>query len=93
MDITVVIARDEDYLIDALCLELVEVLNVGRQVSGAAGRGEGAGDGDEDDLFVLELLAGVVLDAEAAGCEVELPGWGDVREGNVGREGVAWFET
>lgn len=88
-----VIARDEDYLINTLCLELVEVLNVGRQVSGAAGRGESAGDGDEDDLLVLELLAGVVLYAEAASREVEIPGGGDVREGNVGREDVACFET
>lgn len=38
-------------------------------------------------------LAGVVLDGQAAGGQVEVPGWGDVGEGYVGGEGIAGFEA
>lgn len=47
-----VIAGDEDDLVDALGLERVLVVDVGDYVLLLAGRREGAGDGDYDYLFV-----------------------------------------
>lgn len=53
-DVGVVEGNDDD-VVDALCPEPGLVVEVRRQVRGLAGRREGAGDGDEDDLFGLEL--------------------------------------
>lgn len=50
-----VVVGDDDDLVDALSLEVVELGLVARDVVGLAGRGESAGDGDENDLLVLEL--------------------------------------
>lgn len=62
-----VVGGDDDDLVDALGGQLLLVLQVGRDVHGLAAGGEGAGDGDEDDLLAGELLAGVVGLREAAG--------------------------
>lgn len=70
-----IVARDHDNEVDALGLQLVEVLEVGRDVEGLAARGESAGDGNDDDLLAGELLAGVVLLRHAAG------GWVGVGDG------------
>lgn len=50
-----VVAGNDDDLVDALGLELGNLVDEAGDVVGGAGGGEGAGDGDEDDLFVLEL--------------------------------------
>lgn len=88
-----VVGGDEDDLVDALGLEVVQLGEVGGHVGDLAGWGEGAGDGDEDYFLGGEFFAGVVLDADAAGGDVEVAGGGDVGEGYVGGEGVACFET
>lgn len=62
-----VVGGDDDDLVDALGGQLLLVLQVGRDVHGLAAGGEGAGDGDEDDLLAGELLAGVVGLGKAAG--------------------------
>jgi hypothetical protein len=62
-----VVGSDDDDLVDALGGDLVFVLEVGRDVHGLAAGGEGAGDGDEDDLLAGELLAGIVGLGETAG--------------------------
>ena len=62
-----VIERDDGDDVDALTLQLLDVLNVRRQVVGLAARREGARDGDEHDLLALPLLGGVVLLRHAAG--------------------------
>lgn len=50
-----VVERDHDNLVDTLGLELGDLGDEAGDVVGLAGRGEGTGDGDEDDLLVLEL--------------------------------------
>lgn len=50
-----VIVREEDDFVHALGLELILVLDVGGQVGCGARGGEGAGDGNDDDLLVGEL--------------------------------------
>ena len=62
-----VVGGNDDDLVDALGGQLLLVLQVRRDVHGLAAGGEGAGDGDEDDLLAGELLAGVVGLREAAG--------------------------
>lgn len=52
-----VVVGEEDDLVDALGLELVALSDVAGKVGGGAGRSEGAGEGDDDDLLVLELCA------------------------------------
>lgn len=59
-----VVVGDEDDGVDALGLELVQVGQVGGDVLLLAGRGEGARDGDQDDLFVLELCGWFCLAQE-----------------------------
>lgn len=54
-----VVGGDDDDVVDALGLELVPVLDVGRDVLLRAGRREGARDADQGDLLVLELFAGL----------------------------------
>ena len=64
----VIVAGDEDDLVDALGLELVLVLDVRDDVLLLARRGEGAGDGDDDDLLLLALYFFVlVLDTSSQG--------------------------
>lgn len=58
-----VVAGNHDNLVDALGLELVNLAREAGDVVDLAGRGEGAGDGDENDLFVLELCGQVPLSA------------------------------
>lgn len=88
----VVVGQAND-LVDALGLELGELGDVAGDVAGRAGGGEGAGEGEEDDLLVLELLAGVVLDGHAASRELRgLGGGRDVGEGNTLGEVVASLE-
>ena len=62
-----VVGSDDDDLVDAFGGQLLLVLQVGRNVHGLAARGEGTGDGDEDDLLAGEFLAGVVGLREATG--------------------------
>lgn len=50
-----VVGGHDDNLVDAGLLEGLPLLEEGRQVLLGAGGREGAGDGDHDDLFVLEL--------------------------------------
>ena len=52
-----VVVGDDNDLVNALRLEVVELGLVARDVVGLAGRGESAGDGDKNDLLVLELCA------------------------------------
>lgn len=55
-----VVEADHDDLVDALGGDLVELLNVWRDVVGLAARGEGTRNRDEDDFLAGKLLAGVV---------------------------------
>lgn len=52
-----IVEGNNDDLVNALGLDLVDVLGVGRNVGAGAGGGESPGDGDEDDLLVLELCS------------------------------------
>lgn len=52
-----VVEGDEDNLVDALGLERIGVLDVGGNMGHLAGRGESTGNGDQDDLLVLELYS------------------------------------
>ena len=61
-----VIGRDDGDDVDSLVLQLLDVLDVRRQVIGLAARREGARDGDEHDLLALPLLRGVILLRHAA---------------------------
>ena len=51
-----VVDRGDQDGIDALGLDLVLLLHVAGQVVAVAGRGEGAGDGDENHLAALEEI-------------------------------------
>lgn len=51
-----VVEADDDDHVDALGGHLVQILEHGRDVEGLAAGGEGAGDGDEDDLVGRRLL-------------------------------------
>ena len=55
----VTIRRRDD--VDALGLQLRELLDVGWKVESLAAGREGAGDGDEDDLLACPVLVGVVF--------------------------------
>lgn len=50
-----VVDSNDDDLVNALGLDLVNVLDVRRNVRGTASRSESTGDRDEDDLLALEL--------------------------------------
>jgi hypothetical protein len=65
-DPAVVAGNDSDD-IDALALQVAELLDVGRQVVGLATGRERTGNADEDNLLAGPLLAGVVLLGTAAG--------------------------
>lgn len=84
-----VIGTDNNHVINALCLDLVNLLNERRDVVCSAGRGESAGDEDNNDLLVGELLGGDVGRGDAAGGDVGVLGliW-DVGELDVLGEGV-----
>lgn len=71
-----VVDSNDDDLINALGLDLVNVLDVGRNVRSTASRSESTGDGDNNDLLTLELLTGVVVGGSAAGRE-----FSDLRSG------------
>ena len=47
-----VVVGNEDDMVNTLSLELVDVGNVGGEMGAGASRGEGAGNGDDDDLLV-----------------------------------------
>jgi hypothetical protein len=66
----VVIAGDEDDLVDALGLERVLVVDVGDYVLLLAGRREGARDGDYDDLLVGGFCS-VLASGDGKGRECE----------------------
>lgn len=53
-DVGIVVSQ-ADNLVDALGLELGELGDVAGDVVGGAGRGESTGQGEEDDLLILEL--------------------------------------
>lgn len=61
-----VVVGDHDDLVDALGLEGVLLLDEGGDVLLGAGGREGAGDGNEDDLLLLELCAGASATREGA---------------------------
>jgi hypothetical protein len=74
-----VVRRDHGNDVDALALQLRQLLDVGGQVVGLAAGGEGAGDGNEDDLFARPFFRGIVLLGTAAGggvgiCDGSPPG-------------------
>jgi hypothetical protein len=71
-----VVDSNDDDLVNALGLNLVNVLDVGRNVRATASRSESTRDGDNDDLLVLELVTGVVVSRSAAGRE-----FSDLRSG------------
>jgi hypothetical protein len=52
-----VVDSNDDDLVNALGLNLVNVLDVGRNVRATASRSESTRDGDNDDLLVLELYS------------------------------------
>jgi hypothetical protein len=54
-----VIEGDHGDDVDAFALECGPVLDVAGEVFGAAAGGEGAGDGEEDDLFVGPFCCGI----------------------------------
>lgn len=88
-----IVEGNNDDLVNALGLDLVDVLGVGRNVGAGAGGGESTGDGDEDDLLVLELLAGVVGNGSTASRELgDLRGGRDVGEEDTLGEVVAGLE-
>ena len=62
-----VVARDGSNDINTLVLELLCLCDVGREMVGLASWGEGTGNGEEDDLLVCPLLAGIVFLGTAAG--------------------------
>lgn len=85
-----VVVGNEDDEIGTALLELVKLLNVARQVVGLAGWRKGAWDGDEDDLLVLKLLAGVELDGHAASRHLgRLWSWGNIGEADALGEWLA----
>lgn len=55
-----VVVGDEGNNVDALGLELLELLNVGRKVVGGAAGGESTRNGNDDDLLASPLLVGIV---------------------------------
>lgn len=59
-DVGVVVGNDDD-LVDTLGLELGSLGDVAGDVRASAGRGEGTGNRDEDDLLVLELWRGATV--------------------------------
>lgn len=56
-----VVEGDADDEVGALGLQLAELREVAGDMGVLAGRGEGAGDGEEDDLLVLEFCVDVVV--------------------------------
>jgi hypothetical protein len=67
-----VVRRDNGNDIDALALQLPQLLNVGRKVVRLAAGCERAGDGNHDDLLARPLLGGIVLLGKAAGGRVRV---------------------
>ena len=67
-----VVRRDNGNDIDALALQLTQLLNVGRKVVRLAAGCERAGDGDHNDLLARPLLGGIVLLGKAAGSGVSV---------------------
>lgn len=59
-----IVVRDHHYLVDSLGLEGILLLDEGGNVLLGAGGGEGAGDGNEDDLLLLELCEGKSVSLE-----------------------------
>ena len=70
-----VVGGDDGDDVDALGLQLRQLLNVGREVHGLAAGREGAGHGDEDDFLAGEVLGGVVLLWAAAVGRVRVDDW------------------
>jgi hypothetical protein len=56
-----VVVGDHDDLVDSLGLEGILLLDEGGNVLLGAGGGEGAGDGNQDDLLLLEFCEGVSI--------------------------------
>lgn len=85
-----VVDSNDDDLVNALGLDLLNVLDVRRNVRGTASRSESTGDRDEDDLLALELLAGVVVGGSTTGRELSDLGSGlDVaKEDTLGEVGA-----
>ena len=76
-----VVARNGSNDINTLVLELLGLCDVGREMVCLASWGEGAGNGEEDDLLVCPLLAGIVFLGTAAGGGVTIgDGCPSVRE-------------
>lgn len=88
-----VIEGNNNNLVYTLGLELLLVLDERGDVGHGAGGSEGAGNGDEDDLLVLEFDAGVVLLGDTArGDLAVLGGERGVAEGHAFRKRIANFE-
>lgn len=62
-----IIVRNYYDLIDSLGLEGILLLEEGRDVLLGAGGGEGAGDGNEDDLLLLEFCKRMLVTEEEQG--------------------------
>lgn len=67
-----VVRRNDGNDINALALQLRQLLDVRRQVVSLAPGGERAGDRDEDDLLAGPLLGGIVLLGTTAGSWVSV---------------------
>ena len=65
-----VVEGDEDDGVHALGLELVQVGQVRGDVLFLAGRGEGAGDGDQDDFLVGEFWGVLLVPCLISRCEI-----------------------
>lgn len=89
-----VVESNDDNQVNTLGLELVDVLGVGGDVRARAGGGESTGDGDENGLLVLELVAGSKGNGGTALRELrDLGGGRDVAEEDALGEVVASLES
>lgn len=87
-----VVGGDDEEGVDAFVFEVGDVFDVAGDVVSGAGWGEGTWNGDEDDLLVGKLLAGIVGDWETADLGVGR-GPGDVLELDALRELLAGLES
>lgn len=79
--------------VNSLLAELGQVLDISWHVVDGTGRGEGTGNGEQDDLLVGPLLRGIVIDGDAAGGNFTtfLVPW-NVLEDHVARERIAGLD-
>jgi len=79
-----VVERQDGDDVDLLALDLIELLDIARQMADGAARCERPWYGEEDHLLVSPFLGGVVVYRNAAGCDLRGFGCvGDIARGEL----------